>query len=304
MKLVTTTGDFECFTFDEFERIKCLYDAGFRYIDLSLYTIYPGNKFFEDGFREFTLEIKKYAEDLGMIFLQAHSPNTNNLASEEGYKDAVWKTIRSIEICGLLGIPNLVVHAGFSTEVTEKDVWFEENRKFFRELFPYMEKYNVNVLCENSTKKNMGSRYYLISGKDTREFCKFVNHPLFHACWDTGHANCEGNQYDEILDLGDELYAIHFNDNRGTSDEHLIPFMGTLNSDEIMSALIDVGFKGPFTLECGSSLRPYNYWLGKRQRFEKEARLREPSIKLQKKAEELLFETGKEILQAYELYEN
>ena len=34
------------------------------------------------------------------------------------------------------------------------------------------------------------------------EFLNYVGHPLLHACWDTGHANCEGSQYDDIVTLG------------------------------------------------------------------------------------------------------
>ena len=60
---------------------------------------------------------------------------------------------------------------------------------------------------------------------------------MLHACWDTGHANCEGSQYDDIITLGKELFAIHYNDNHGAKDEHLIPFLGTLNHDEIINAL-------------------------------------------------------------------
>ena len=49
--------------------------------------------------------------------------------------------------------------------------------------------------------------------------------------------------------------AIHYNDNRGGGDEHIAPFLGTLNHDEVITALIDVGFKGYFTLECDSMLK-------------------------------------------------
>ena len=168
---------------------------------------------------------------------------------------------------------------------------------------PTAEKCGVNILCENSTKANMGDMYFLITGKDTREFVDYVGHPRLHVCWDTGHANCEGNQYEDILALGDQLYAIHYNDNRGTMDEHVAMYVGTLNHDEVINALIDVGFKGYFTLECDSTLRKSNYWLGQRRPYEKDRRLAEPQLFMQRKIEELMYETAEYILKSYNLNE-
>lgn len=301
MKLATTTGDFGRYSDSYYDCIKWVSEAGFRYLDLSLYNVKADNLlFYGDNWREEALKIKEYAESLGCTFVQCHSPNTNNLGdNENSYSDAVFKTKRAVEICGILGIPNIVVHAGWNGKIKDKETWFKENKRFYSEIFPLMEENNVNVLCENSTVKNMGDMYYLISGKDMKEFCSYVNHPLFHACWDTGHANCEGNQYDDILAIGDDLYAVHFNDNRGTGDEHIIPFMGTVNVNEVIDALIEIGFRGPLTFESDSSLRPYDYWQGDRRRYEKTKSLANPPLELQKELERFLFRTGEIILSHY-----
>lgn len=305
MKLATTTGDFGRYELTYKECIRHVSEAGFRYLDLSLYTVKADNSlFFSDNWKENVLDIKSYAEGLGCTFVQSHSPNTNNLGDRaDSYDDAVFKTVRAVEICGILGIPNIVVHAGWSSKIRDKEDWFRENKKFFSEIFPVMEKHGVNVLCENSTVRNMGDMYYLISGNDMREFCEYVDHPLFHACWDTGHANCEGNQYEEILSLGKELFAVHFNDNRGSGDEHIIPFMGTMNVDEVMTALLDIGFKGPLTFECDSALRPYDYWQGDRRRFEKSRLLADPPLALAKEMERFMYKTGEHILKTYNCFE-
>jgi sugar phosphate isomerase/epimerase len=136
-----------------------------------------------------------------------------------------------------------------------------------------------------------------------REFIKYMGSPRIHGCWDTGHANCEGNQYDEIMAIGDELYAIHYNDNRGGMDEHVAPFMGTLNHDEVIHALIDVGYKGYFTLECDSSLRGYGCWLGRRRPYEEDKRLAEPQLFMQRHIEKMMYETSEWMLSSYGLLE-
>lgn len=236
-----------------------------------------------------------------MQFVQAHSPGGNPLSDDEEHKDFLVKaTIRSIEICQILGIKNTVVHNGMKKEIS-KEEWFEENKKFYEKFFPAMERCGVNVLCENSTKSNMGDQYFINTGKEMREFIEYVNHPLVHGCWDTGHGNCEGAQYDEIMAIGDELYAIHYNDNGGKTDDHIAPFLGTLNHDEIMHALIDVGFKGYFTLECSASLRRYREWTGWRRQFDSDMRLAEPQLFMQRHIEKMMYETAEYILSAYNM---
>lgn len=303
MKIATTTEDFGRFCANDCQRIKELYNAGFRYIDLSMYSFTPDSPYMQENWQSEVQKIKNLADSLGMTFVQAHSQGGNPLSTDKAHVDFLLSaTVRSIEICSLLGIKNTVVHNGVASGLT-KEEWFEKNRLFYKKLFPAMEKCGVNVLCENSTKANMQDDYFINSGKDMREFIKYVGHPQIHGCWDTGHANCEGSQYDEIMAVGDDLYAIHYNDNCGSHDEHLAPFMGTLNHDEVIGALTDVGFKGYFTLECCSPLRSSKYWLGNRRPYEKDSRLAEPQLFMQRSIEKMLYETAEYLLSSYGLFE-
>ena len=303
MKIATTTGDFSFYCKNDEDRIRELHRAGFRYVDLSMYSLTPDSPYMQENWREAVQKIKTLTEELGMQFVQAHSQGGEPLSDDPAHVDFLLKsTIRSIEICEMLGIKNTVAHAGCKEGIT-KEEWFERNRAFYEKLFPTMERCGVNVLCENSTKSNTGSKYYINSGKDMREFIEYVGHPLIHGCWDTGHANCEGNQYDDIMALGKELYAIHYNDNHGMKDDHIAPFLGRLNHDEVITALIDVGFRGCFTLECNSSLIQYDQWTGMRKRFEKNAKLREPQLFMQRHLEAMMYETAKWMLEEYDLFE-
>ncbi len=304
MKLATTTGDFrDC---DYYKQIQLLHDAGFRYIDLSMYSPMKDDPLLlREDWREAANKLRVLATSRGMTFVQAHSPAGNPL-DEEKLDELVAITVRSIEVCGALGIPNIVVHAGWERDKAKdvgKEEYFERNRAFFRRLFPAMEVNGVNVLVENSTRANMGTRYYLYTGADMRAFIEYVDHPLFHGCWDTGHGNCEGGQYDQLVALGEHLYGVHINDNRGERDEHLLPFFGTLNMDDVMHGLLDAGYKGVFTFEASSSLRPAKYWLGKRRPFGRDTRLAEPALFMQEELERLLYRMGVYILKSYDCFE-
>lgn len=303
MKIATTTGDFNFYCNTDEERIRELHRAGFRYIDLNMYQFTPNCVYMRDGWQDATRRLKNVADDLGMQFVQAHSQGGNPLSDDPAHVDFLLKaTLRSIEMCEILGIKNTVVHGGYKKGIS-KEEWFALNKAFYEKLFPTMDRCGVNVLCENSTKSNMGDMYFINSGKDMREFIEYVDHPMLHACWDTGHANCEGSQYDEIMALGDELFAIHYNDNHGQRDDHVAPFLGRLNHDEVIKALIDVSFKGFFTLECDSSLIKYNQWTGRRRRFEPASKLREPQLFMQRHIEAMMYDTSKWMLEEYGVFE-
>jgi sugar phosphate isomerase/epimerase len=279
-----------------------LYDAGFRYIDLEMYSFTPDCPYMGENWRDEVQKIKDLADSLGMRFVQAHSQGGNPLSEDKAHADfVVQATIRSIEICEMLGIKNTVVHVGW-IDGFSKEESFAKNKAFYEKLLPTAERCGVNVLCENGVTDQLPGTYYPCTGKDLREFIEYVNHPLFHGCWDTGHGNCEGSQYDEILALGEHLYAIHYNDNRGDDDVHIAPYFGTLNHDEVLNALIDVGYQGYFTLESNGSLRRYNAWTGHRRRYEK-TRLAEPQLFMQRHVEKLLYDTSKWMLSEYGLLE-
>lgn len=303
MKIATTTGDFSHYFPNDIDRIRALNKAGFQYVDLDMYSFTPDCPYMKDDWKRAVAALKNEADKLGMEFVQAHSQGGNPLDTDQDEVDfLVAATVRSIEICDMLGINNTVVHPGFAKGIG-KEEWFERNRIFYKKLVPTMETFGVNVLTENSTSANMGDLYFANSGADMLEFLKYFDHPLLHACWDTGHANCEGSQYDDIITLGKELFAVHYNDNHGKKDEHLIPYFGTLNHDEVINALLDAGFEGYFTLECPSSLIQKEYWLGGRRPFDRDTRLAEPPLFMQEETEALMYRIAKYMLTSYRIFE-
>ncbi len=301
MKLATTTGDFAIYAGHQ-ERIAHLHQAGFRYIDLSLYEAADMEIFMQPDWINKAKELKAYAEKLGMRFVQAHSPGFNPLQRDENWERDVAMTIRSIEVCGVLGIPCTVVHAGWAQRIGREE-FFARNLEFYRMLFPVMDQYGVSVLIENSAKSNMGECYYFLDGADMKAFLQTADHPLLHACWDTGHANIEGHQYEDIIALGDDLYALHVNDNHGSCDEHIFPFTGTMCLDEVMCALREIGYRGYFTFEATATLVKQDSWPHRRMGYRNAALLADPPAFLYDRLETSLYAIGQHILTAYDCFE-
>ena len=310
MKLASTTGEFHGYARTPADAVRFYEGTGFRHLDYNFYNvIHPESPSLGDRWLDEVEEAGREAERLGFDFIQAHSPNYNPFDPKADHEAGMLATIRSIEACGRLGIPNIVVHPGMTTELTYpdgRDGYFSRNRDFYRSLFPAMEKWNVNVLIENSAEANMGTRYFFMTGQEMRDFADYVDHPLLHCNWDIGHANMRGtDQREDILAMGGHLRGLHIQDNFGACDEHIAPFMGTTDMDAVMQGLLEVGYQGYFTFETENMLLSYGRWPHKRRQAPSvtERRLAVPPLDLRRKAAALLYEIGRSILFAYDCYE-
>ena len=68
-------------------------------------------------------------------------------------------------------------------------------------------------------------------------------------CLDLGHAHIQESAVSAVRAAGNRLIHIHASDNRGEKDDHLVPRKGTLPWDDVVAALRENGFDGPFTVE-------------------------------------------------------
>ena len=71
----------------------------------------------------------------------AHSPDGNPLSEDLSHiNELIRATKRAIDVCGVLGIPNIVVHAGCRMGISKEEN-FEMNKAFFEKLLYDMGKY-------------------------------------------------------------------------------------------------------------------------------------------------------------------
>lgn len=310
MKLATTIGDFLPWGCSPADAVRLYDGTGFRHLDYNFYSVIrPGSPFLGDRWMDAVDAAGREAARLGIDFVQAHSPNYNPLDPNADHEAGMLATNRSIEACGRLGIRNIVVHSGMSPELKypqDRDAYFQRNRDFYRTLLPAMEKWNVNVLIENSAEANMGDRYFFMTGEEMRDFADYFAHPLLHCNWDTGHANMRGtDQKADIVAMGGHLRGLHIQDNFGACDEHLAPFMGTLDIDAVMQGLIAIDYRGYFTFEADNMLLVGRWPHSRRQSPSvAERRLAIPPLELKRKAIALLYEIGRSILSAYGCFED
>ncbi len=298
MKLATTTGDFSAYTTSQAEALEHIRMAGFRYADYSFGQDYRlQNGVYSKDFEPYFDSISKHTEQLGIKLVQAHAPMGRPLEDNDGsFLDA---TLRCVDACGAWSIPELVVHSGYTPGISPEQT-FERNKAFFMPLLHRAEKYGVNILVENFNKMHVENLYWIDNAPDLLRMIECVNHPLFHAVWDVGHANMQEMPQDEALRLlGQHVHALHIQDNMGDKDSHLTPFLGTLSLDAVMNGLLDIGYNGYFTFEVGGVFTPSS----KRRSCERDSRLSSAPLELRDAYERYLYELGKCVLEKYGCFE-
>jgi len=297
MKLATTTGDYGAYTNSQIFSLEHIRRAGFRYADYNFGMDFRNkNGIFSGNITKYTNEVLKALEKIDIKLVQAHAPMGRPL--EDGGK-LQRDTLLCVDACGYWGIPNLVVHSGYTFGLSPEET-FERNKEFFMPLLERAEKYGVNILVENFNKMEVDGLYWIDNAPDLLRMIECVEHPLFHAVWDVGHANMQEMPQDEALRLlGDHVCALHIQDNMGDHDSHLAPFLGTLNLDSVIEGLIDIGYNGYFTFEVGRFFTPSE----KRRQYSKSTLLASAPIELRDAFERYLYELGKCVLEKYGCFE-
>ncbi len=300
MKIATTTSDFSMYTNDTLLSSEYINEAGFKYIDYGFGCDFDSKiGFFSNDYDGWLKKLKEFAEKSSVKYVQAHSPMGRPIVKDDNQRPLIDGTKLCIKACADLGIENIVVHSGYDNGLS-KDETFEKNREFYGELLNYAENFGVNILTENFNKMCIPGIFWIDNATDLLALIDYIDHPLFHACFDIGHANLQDMpQHKEMAILGEHIKAIHMQDNWGDDDYHVAPFFGTTNIDSVMAGLKAIDYKGYFTFEACNILLPAH----RRRGFEGEGQLLTPPLDLKLKAEALLYEIGKTILSTYGCFE-
>ena len=313
MKLSQTNGPIlHFYDGDLHSSLLHLKNAGFKYVDISFFTQYlPGSSYFTTDNEVLAEQYRRELETLELIPVQSHEPSGNSMGGDGG-RYYFKKTPLAIDLAGKIGIPSITLHTGEPATLMSREEYIEKQAEIFKQLIPYAEKYGTELLVENISFE-VGGRH-LATADDLNEVLDRIDHPLFGACWDTGHGNLnKQNLYETIITLGDKLMALHVHDNcayfepsyrHHRIDMHTTPFAtqyASVNYDALLQGLVDIGYKGTFNFEVLTmtrSIRPAFTYNGEVVRT-----LEKPPIFLWKQAQTLLYNTGKYMLECYGLFE-
>jgi sugar phosphate isomerase/epimerase len=79
-----------------------------------------------------------------------------------------------------------------------------------------------------------------------------VDVPEAGICLDFGHAHMDGDLVDAVETVSEHLITTHVHDNRGRTDDHLVPFEGTIDWEAALTAAQKVGYEGTLMFEIAA----------------------------------------------------
>lgn len=239
--------------------------AGFRVFDLNgCDNTKPGHRLATDGWAQWTEGIGRHAAALGVTFSQSHLPIYNICAPDEVPGWDWWEELsrRTLEASGMLGVRWVVVHAGTAHTGGQYDRKrsLEANAEYLYRLSRRAAACGCQGIAVENMAQAAGGRAAppsLCSTTDGLiELVDAVASPRVGICWDFGHAHLtREDQAASLLRIGARLRATHVQDNSGVSDEHTLPFRGSVPWEDILPALATIGYQGDLTYEIQNYLR-------------------------------------------------
>ena len=293
------------------ETIEHMRKCGFSCVDISFFSRFQkGSIYFSDDYMKVVDEYREALKRYDVTPVQAHEP-TGNSIGDDGGEYYMKKTPRAIEMAAKIGCPSITIHPGMANlyQMT-KEEFQEGNVKAIKKLIPYAEEYGIELLLENIGYANTPGclNVYAVTAQDLIDIVDEINHPLVAVNWDVGHAHFNGlDEYAEMTKLGRRLRGIHIHDNFGfrrvesngrvlEGDLHTIPLFCNVNFDDVIRAMIDLGYKGTFNFEedAPKGVLPFS---------ERRAELMGYARDVRVAVDTLVYKTGRLMLEKYGLYE-
>jgi sugar phosphate isomerase/epimerase len=75
-------------------------------------------------------------------------------------------------------------------------------------------------------------------------------------CLDFGHAHLMGDAADAIEIAAEHLITTHVHDNHGREDEHLVPYLGSIDWNLALVTMQKIGYEGTYLMELAGGGRP------------------------------------------------
>lgn len=237
--------------------------AGFDCVDLDFIDVTSGNFILaETDWQKKVEQLKETTLRLGMSFYQCHAPfmkggtqssdpRVNTPQKREFYDEMCRRTMIA---AGMLGVKWVVMHPMTMPECNyERIATLSANRRYFDPLVELGIRNGVGTAFENMLP-SLDRKYPMRYCQHYDELIEYVDSyadPMVGICWDTGHANQAGlDQGRALRKIGSRLKAVHIDDNRyGNLDEHLLPFIGTVDWQSVTQTLAEIDFSGVLNYE-------------------------------------------------------
>ncbi len=246
---ITETG----FEFAPEEGIRQCAEAGFRYIDFNFANAATdGRPLSCPDWEKWINGICGVVKETGVTVAQTHSHWFK--LQDLSYEEILWHremVRRSIVCSAKLGdSPWVVVHPQslYTNDQLDLKKTKEYNYRTCMEMGEIAAKHGAKIALENLSANKCGR--YCSSAEELSELVSRLDSDIFGICWDFGHAN--RSDLDHVASLrtaAPYLRVVHCHDNKKRSDDHFIPYFGSVPWKRILPVLKEIGYKGNLNME-------------------------------------------------------
>ncbi len=205
--------------------------------------------------------VRKLADALaehGVAADTLHAPDQLIIAmsglDQEARPAAVAQVKRIADVLKRIGGHILVSHCGGPLhDETTRALQFAAGQESLTEVAAFCRELDLQVAVENSlpTRLRVGDTV-----AEVVEFVKGIGADNIGYCLDTSHANIGDDAVAAVGPVAHRLTTLHISDNDGKSDQHALPFQGTVDWKRFMAALRAARYEGMFMLEVRATREP------------------------------------------------
>jgi sugar phosphate isomerase/epimerase len=220
---------------------------------------------FDYGNAQAIAELAEWLADTRLSLHSVHAPIVermqsgrwigafSNASSDEGRrKAAVAETAAALALASQLPFQYLVLHLGVpaSEQTHAGDNSATAARRSIEEIVEVAARVRVRVAVEVIPN----------ALSDAESLARLVEDDLdgldVGVCLDYGHAHLMGDLGEAIEALSGHLWTTHVHDNGGKRDDHLAPYLGTIDWDAAMMETQKIGYDGALMFEVSDTGDP------------------------------------------------
>ena len=198
---------------------------------------------------EFDLDdLRKKADTSGIELWSYHLPfcpfSENDISSTDEEKRLYSINLQKslIQKAAAVGIKNFVIHPSAEPiDISERRDRLLCSKQSLSDLADEAEKYGAIICAEDLPRTCIGRSSY--------EMCELIkDDPRLMVCFDTNHLLGEYIP-DFVKKVAGRIATLHVSDYDFWNERHWLPGEGNIDWSELYSALLEVGYKGPWLYE-------------------------------------------------------
>ncbi|MEP7308668.1 MAG: sugar phosphate isomerase/epimerase family protein [Acidobacteriota bacterium] len=227
-------------------------------------------------------DLQQWLADAGLELHGVHAPVTDSYvggrwgppltlasAEPEARAAALVEAQQALFIARRIPIQVLVVHLGLprTQSPSPGDNNRDSARRSVEELQRLASPLGVRVAVEviPNELSRAGSLVHFVE--------EDLDAPEVGICLDFGHAHMDGDLLDAIETVSGHVITTHVHDNHGRTDDHLVPFDGTIDWPAAMTAVQKIGYDQTLLFEIAAHRSPVDTLVRAQRAREKLERL-------------------------------